>query len=375
MVAMMMTATDNTPVDVLVVGAGPAGSTAARTAAEAGLHVLMVEKRPVVGLPVQCAEYVPAQILGHVDLPERCIAQRIRTLRTHLPDGHAVETPAAGYVLDRALFDQALCIAAIQAGAKLWTRTRAVERTGPSVLVRRVGELVEVTPRVLIGADGPRSTVGRWIGQTNPALLDAHQVEVVLPNPQDYTQVYFDPAYPGGYGWRFPKGATANVGVGVNPALGGDSKRALQHLLARLEVPPDTIIAHTAGPVPASGTIARLRVDNVLLAGDAAGHTHPITGAGILSAVISGQLAGQAATHAIQEGDTTVLDDYEREWNAFMGGPLRHALEKRRAMEAGWSDDPSALSDVLRETWIAFKTYGRRRQSRGIERSPSITKT
>nr|HID14375.1 NAD(P)/FAD-dependent oxidoreductase [Anaerolineae bacterium] len=178
-------------VDLLVVGAGPGGSTAARVAATEGLRVLIVEKRPTVGLPVQCAGYVPAQIVAHVDLPERCRRVRIRTLRTHLPDpltgsgqgGEVVETPAAGYVLDRALFDKGLVVAACRAGAEVWTATRAVERTERGVLVRRGGQTVEVECRVVIGADGPRSTVGRWIGQVNTEFIDALQVEVVLPAP------------------------------------------------------------------------------------------------------------------------------------------------------------------------------------------------
>ncbi|MCX7855196.1 MAG: NAD(P)/FAD-dependent oxidoreductase, partial [Anaerolineae bacterium] len=159
-------------VDLLVVGAGPAGCTAARVAAEGGLRVLVVERRPTVGLPVQCAEYVPAQIVAHVPVPEGCIARRIRALRTYLPTGEVVETPAPGYVLHRALFDKALAVAACRAGAEIWTSARAVERTPRGVLVRREGRVEEIVPRVLIGADGPLSTVGRWIGQTNTELID-----------------------------------------------------------------------------------------------------------------------------------------------------------------------------------------------------------
>ncbi len=70
-------------VDVLVIGAGPAGSSAARLAAQGGVRVLLVEQRPQIGLPVQCAEYIPAQIVQYVGVvPQRCIAQRIQTMRT-----------------------------------------------------------------------------------------------------------------------------------------------------------------------------------------------------------------------------------------------------------------------------------------------------
>jgi geranylgeranyl reductase family protein len=347
-------------VDVLVVGAGPGGSTAARVAAAEGARVLLVEKRPVVGLPVQCAEYVPAQIVGYVTPPERCTRARIRTLRTHLSDGETVETPAAGYVLDRASFDKALAVAASRAGAEIWTAARAMERTERGVLVRRAGRDIEVACRVVIGADGPRSTVGRWVGQTNTEFIDGLQVEIILPAPQESTHVYFDPIYRGGYGWLFPKGETANVGVGVNRGMGGDPRAALAHLLEKLEIAPGAILGRTGGPVPSGGSVAQVRVDNVLLVGDAAGHTHPVTGAGIFSAIVSGELAGGAAAKAVKSGDLASLDEYEREWSPFMGGPLRHALTKRRYLDEHWSDDPAVLSGVVRETWVAFKTYGRR---------------
>jgi digeranylgeranylglycerophospholipid reductase len=349
-------------VDVLVVGAGPAGSIAARVAAGAGLSVLLVERRPCIGIPVQCAEYVPAQIVQYAPLPKRCIAQRIRTMRTLLPDGTMEETPAAGYVIDRALFDKALAVAAHRVGARVWTTARAIERTDRGVLVRRGGRTVEVEADVIVGADGPRSTVGRWVGHENAAYIHARQVEVVLPSPRPSTEIYFDPFYRGGYGWLFPKGDRANVGVGVRREMGGELREALDHLLERLEIGRDAILGRTGGLVPAGGEVAHLRAGNVLLVGDAAGHTHPITGAGVASAVIGATLAGEAIVQSIKAGENEALAGYEDEWASFMRGPLRHALEKRRYLDEHWSDDPGQLSALLRETWIAFKAYGRRRK-------------
>jgi geranylgeranyl reductase family protein len=349
-------------VDVLVVGAGPAGSTAARVAAEAGLSVLLVERRARIGIPVQCAEYVPLQIVQYAPLPKQCIAQRIETMRTILPDGTTVETPAAGYVIDRALLDRALAVAAHRAGARVWTTARAIERTDQGVLIRRGGQTIEVEADVIVGADGPRSTVGRWIGHENAAYTDARQVEVVLSAPRPSTEIYFDPRYRGGYGWLFPKGDTANVGVGVRREMGGEPRAALDHLLERLGIGQDAIVGRTGGLVPAGGEVAHLCAGNVLLVGDAAGHAHPITGAGVASAVIGATLAGEAIAQSIKTGNHEALAGYEREWASFMRGPLRHALEKRRYLDERWSDDPGQLGALLRETWIAFRAYGRRRK-------------
>jgi len=214
---------------------------------------------------------------------------------------------------------------------------------------------------VLIGADGPRSTVGRWVRQENRAYLDARQVEVVLTAPHPTTEIYFDPVYRGGYGWLFPKGETANVGVGVNRAMGGDASEALDHLLDQLEIGPGAIVGRTGGLVPSGGEVASLRAGNVLLAGDAGGATHPITGAGIAGAVIAGTFAGEAAGQAVRTGNLDALNGYEEQWS-YMHRPLRHALERRHFLDGAWSNDPVALSVALRESWIAFKGYGQRRR-------------
>jgi flavin-dependent dehydrogenase len=153
--------------------------------------------------------------------------------------------------------------------------------------------------------------------------------------------------------------------------MGGDPRLALAHLMAHLEIGRDAVVGRTGGPVPSGGPVERARVDRYLLVGDAAGHTHPITGAGVAAAVIGGTLAGQAAARASASGDLEDLAEYEREWASFMRGPLCHALDKRRHLDRHWSDDPEALSAVLRETWIAFKEYGRRRERK--PRGPNKT--
>lgn len=352
-------------VDVLVVGAGPAGSCAAQAAAAAGARVLLVEKRRQVGLPVQCAEFVPWQLKTRVPIPERCIAQPIEQMRTVLPDGRSVIKTSPGYVLDRGLWDKHLAVLARQAGAELWVGWSAVACDGGEVLLRRGQREARVRPQVIIGADGPYSTVAGWIGQSQTEFVHGLEVEVVLPGPQAWTEIHFDAVYRGGYGWLFPKGETANAGVAVNPALGGQAAPALDHLLDRLGLGRGCVVGHLGGAAPVGGPVRCLRVSNILLAGDAAGLTHPVTGGGIAPAVISGQMAGQAAAQAVAAGDLDVLASYPAAWEDMMGGPQRQALANRRCLDARWTDDAAALSAAVAETWIAFPAYGRPKAVQG----------
>jgi digeranylgeranylglycerophospholipid reductase len=345
--------------DVLVVGAGPAGCCAARQAALAGVRVLLVERRRQIGLPVQCAEFVPWQLGQAVPIPGACVAQEIHHMRTTLPNGEVVERPSRGWVLDRALFDKHLAVLARRAGAELRVGWRAVEWDGEEVLLRRGGREARVRAQVVVGADGPYSTVGGWVGQCQSEFVHAAQAEVVLPAPRACTEVYFDPVYPGGYGWLFPKGDTANVGVAVNLEMGGRPGDALAHLLDHLKFSTADGTGRTGGAIPTGGTVAQVRTGQVLLAGDAAGLTHPVTGGGIAPAVLSGQTAGEAAARSVREKDPAHLDSHAREWLDVRAAPMRQALLNRHSLDGRWTADVEALSAAVAETWIAFRAYGR----------------
>ena len=344
--------------DVVVVGAGPAGSMAALAAAQAGAEVVVLDRRREVGLPVQCAEYVPWQLAAQIPWSPDCVAQTISAMRSYLPDGRIVETPGQGYMIHRWRFDQHLACTAQQAGAQLFLRTKAVEPTSKGLLAKQDGREMRIEAKVIVGADGPCSAVGRWIGQTNTELLAAAQCTVVLKSQREVTQVYFDPAYEGGYGWFFPKGQVANVGVGLR--CGRWAKKALQDFLSRLSIRREAIVSHTGGLIPSGGPLERTWQGNMILVGDAAGQTHPITGAGVANACLCGHLAGQAAAQAALHSDLSLLEVYERGWRDFLGAVLAHATAKRLFLNAHWSQDRQELSAVLRESWVAFPAYGHR---------------
>ncbi len=352
--------------DVLVVGAGPAGSTAARGAAEGGARVLVVERRPVVGVPVQCAEFLPRRVALDLRLPKAAIAQDVVGTMTHLPGGEATSRRNPGCILNREVADALLAERAVEAGAKLMTSTQAtaIGRTsGGSIRVELEamgGQEVpsHTTAAVLVGADGPRSLVGQGVGSTNTRKIVAHQVTVDLHDPLVETEVYLHPVYKGGYGWLFPKGDLANVGVGVDRALGGDPKAALQHLVGTLGDRIGEVRRTTGGLIPVNGPLQGVH-GNILLAGDAAGHTHPITGGGIHQAVEAGRLAGEAAA-ARTTGEIDDLDGYETAFRSLFQIHLGRAVARRHELEEAWAGvegDPEAWERLARRSWIGYKEY------------------
>ena len=347
--------------EILVVGLGPAGSRAAAEAAGAGVSVLAVDRKRRAGHPVQCAEFVPAMLDLELAGGEPVTRQRIRAMVTFV-EGEApdVQTDFPGRMIDRAAFDGALVRVAEAAGAECRFSVHVDHLTGDGAVALSDG--VTVRPRLLIGADGPRSRVGRSIGRTNAQVVETRQMTVPLATPYHATDIFLAAEFTGGYGWLFPKGKLANLGVGVAPAAKGRLKELLEGLhrsLVNQGRVGARVLGHTGGPIPVGGLLdARGALGRVpvLLAGDAAGLTNPVTGAGIAAAVISGGLAGQAAAGWLA-GDGDALAEYTEELETLFKGALKRALRRRRQLlrshGAGRRPSPAAL----RRGWIAYPEY------------------
>ncbi len=345
--------------DVLVVGAGPAGSAAALAAARSGARVLVVDRRQVVGVPVQCAEYIPAMLLGHLDQGGSFIAQKTLTMRTCLPGEPVQETRAPGFTIHRDLFDQAMVRLAVDAGAELKLATRALHRIdGQTVLLKKKnGPYFLARTKVIVGADGPRSTVGRWVGAVNTHLLAGVQVTMPLAAPIDWTEVHFHPEMYAGYGWLFPKNGVANIGIGLKttPCSPARTRAVLNRFVSRLEESGKVTgqaVGYAAGWIPAE-PVRQATYGNVLLVGDSAGHTHPITGAGIANAVVCGEMAGRWAAKAVADANLGVLQGYDDEWQDLLRHSLDHAHRRRQTMESRWQD----FRETVRTCWIAYREY------------------
>ncbi len=355
--------------DILVIGAGPAGSSAAREAAGMGLRVLLIEKKEHIGIPVQCAELVSKWVSRYASFDLGSIVQSIETMSIHLPNGKTFEMKSPGYMLDRSLFDKELATSAIQSGAEVVTGTRAIEVSAEGVLIQRNNHKEWIRTRVIIGADGVHSTVARWMKLPSIRMMVALQCEVVLFKPQSHADIFFHPDYEGGYGWVFPKGRTANVGIGVLPLKTSMLPELLDRFLNLLnrsgELPRIEIVSKTGGSIPCEPRPQTV-FGNILLVGDAAGHAHPITGAGILNAVIAGERAGRIAAEAIVREDLRYLENYELEWREAFGNALQYGFHKRVFLDENWKKKDIDFERLVKETWVGFKEYYEDRKKSGL---------
>lgn len=347
--------------DVVVVGLGPAGSRAAATAAAAGLSVVALERRRAAGAPVQCAEFVPMPIERDVPgvraVTEQTVARMLTFIAERMPQ---VTEDFRGLMIDRAAFDRMLAEQAAVNGAECRYGEAVLSIDSDGTVQTSAG--ARLRPTVLVGADGPRSQVGAAIGQVNHDLVETRQVTVPLVLPHDATDIFLSADFYGGYGWLFPKGAVANIGLGV----AGEARRLLKPMLAALcdKLANERRIgtrafALTGGAIPVGGrlrAIGHLGEAAILLAGDAAGLTNPVTGAGIASAVQSGTLAGRAAAEFVN-GSAAALEDYEEELGDIFDAALGRALRRRRQVLACYRGGGRPDARALSEAWIASPHY------------------
>ena len=325
--------------DVLVIGGGPAGAIAAKTAVEKGLSALIVEKRQAIGAPVRCAEGIGKEALQEfIDPDPRWISAEMTGAGIVAPDGFFMKLESGmagnkvGYILDRKFFDRELVWKAAEAGADVAVKTRAAAPIMENGVVKGAkvehnGKVSDIRAHVVIAADGVESKFSKWCGinTTVPAREIMSSVQYVM------TDIDIDPGAtifylgndvaPEGYLWIFPKGKrSANVGIGISGKKSGEGHRAKDYLdkFVKKTFPQGKTIEYIPGGVSVCRPLDCTVGDGLLITGDAARVVDPLTGGGIYNAMFTGRLAAQVAAECIGKGDVSkkTLMKYDKEWRA-----------------------------------------------------------
>jgi len=322
--------------DIVVVGAGPAGSIAARYAAQGGASVIVLEKDRDVGYPVRCGEAISREGLEAFIKPDkRWINAEITKFGFVAPNGKKVVIDLGkveGYMLERRIFDYELAKTASDAGAEILTRAYVNDLINENGKVTGVkfefrGEQKQIKCKIVIGADGVESRVGRWAGlETHIDFRDMESCfQVTATNvecDQDTLFFYFGKEVaPEGYFWVFPKGnGTANIGLGVSGGI-GKKRSALSYLNNNLEnlFPTANILTQVAGGVPSVVALKEMAAPGVMLVGDAARQVNPLSGGGISSGMIGASIAGRLAAQSIKNNDPDYIKNYHKEWKKLRG--------------------------------------------------------
>ncbi len=337
--------------DVVVIGSGPAGATTARIAAEQGLRVLLTDKKQELGSPIQCSGAVSANALHEAQVPlsDEFISTPIYGFVTYDSDGNAetldyraYRDVPLGYVVDRRRFDRFLMTMAERAGVTVWLKTEAMGYTpdsdgrGVTLQLQRFGAPVAVRARVIVGADGLQSQVGKWAGLRThirlSELASCLQFVVDRVETNGLLEIVTGQEWaPGGYAWLFPKGhGYAEVGLGVARTMTErDARWHLDHFMRdsfmaeRLR--DARILEVQGGGVPLAAPLRQPYADYVVLVGDAARHVNPITGGGIHMALRDGVIAGEVLAQVLaSDAPATAerLEAYHARWMEELGNAM-----------------------------------------------------
>ncbi len=332
--------------DIVVIGGGPAGATAARFAAEAGANVLLMEKKPIVGVPQSCGEAVSHYGLTQVipKIQQNWIAAPIVGALLISPRGNEtrVRHSKAGYVLERRVFDRDLFLNAAKAGVRTLTSAEATGLIWDSDNVIGVeysyrGQVRQLLARIIIVADGIGSNIARWLfpderlGKDDvhiaaQVVMSGVEVEVGFPEFHVGRKIA-----PGGYAWVFPKGEDwANVGLGVNPSMREAQKFSSFELLTKFIEKrfggSGEIVEFANGNIPTARRLPRIAYRNIMFVGDAGRLIDPLSGGGIATALLSGKIAGELAADSLRwktpEQLEGALGAYHKLWDRAKGKQL-----------------------------------------------------
>lgn len=309
--------------DIVVVGAGPAGSRTACGFAERGNDVLILE-RGEVGAPLACSGHVSGDVWDFLpdDARDELVGNEIRGARFHVGEYsyEFYKDETVSYAIDRVEMDRILAETSVEAGAELRTDTPVVgvEENDDCVVVETdAGEYHET--KMVAGCDGPRSTVREELGLDAPDEL----LQGVLgfadeggANEDDLVDVYLD--IPDFFGWRIPRGDCVEYGA----ASSGSPREELERVA---EIDMEGFDRLCAGQIPI-GPPDETVSERSFLVGDAAGQTKPFTGGGI----VYGMTAADIASTYVKTDSPGTLGVYERAWRDELGRDiaLGHRIRK-----------------------------------------------
>lgn len=353
--------------DLVVIGAGPAGATTARFAAANGLSVLLVDKKQELGAPIQCSGAISFNALAHAQVApnyefvheaiygfaiyNQAGDKTIIDYRQLKPNEYGTGPGAnpLGFVVDRRRFDRYLTTQAERVGATVWLKTEALgynpcPNGHCEVYLQRFNEPITVKAKVVAGADGVQSQVGKWAGiKTHIKLSElASCLQLIVDGVQTDGLLEIITGHqwaPGGYAWVFPKGhGYAEIGLGITTTMCTDNAQAylnrfLKDSFFKERFKNSKVLEIQGGGVPLAAPLKTQCADNLVLVGDAARHVNPITGGGLHTALASGKIAGEFIAQLITSGLPATqanLEGYHQNWLSSMGNSMWQLYHTKR---------------------------------------------
>jgi geranylgeranyl reductase family protein len=322
--------------DIAVVGGGPAGLLAAKTAAEQGSNVILFESKEKIGFHEHCAGLLSVEGLKNLDLSNlpSDVIQNSSVIGAHIysPSGELIsvrKNSTTAYVVDRIRFDQYISSLAKEKGVQIETSTKILEikRNNAGIELRKgkKSSLDRIQTKIAILAEGRFPKLNKQVNLPAPPrnrviFASSYRMSKVDDIDPKFVELYqAQKLAPGFFAWIIPiNEESAKVGIGSRYSPSGKylEKFILSHPVAKEKLKQAKIEKKTSGAIPLSSYIKRTYADNVLVVGDAAGQTKPTTGGGVILGGIASRFAGKIAADSIVADDQSAryFSQYEKQW-------------------------------------------------------------
>jgi digeranylgeranylglycerophospholipid reductase len=353
--------------DIVVVGAGPAGSSAAYAASKNGTSVALLEKEESVAHTVRTSGVTWMDSIKEFGIPQECY-NPIKNYAFCSPNNEVVikgdEAKAA--VLDVRKTYRWLAELAQKQGAELFTNTAVIDaqRVDDGILLKTTSAKEDVTFRakIVIDASGFQTVVAKSLGVVTKwkrfGAGAEYEAEVENADPNTWWLMVGQEYSPAGYAWIFPLGENiVRIGVGVGkPESPADPTERLENLIEKRTGPIASLgkitpIEFHYGLIPNDGLTRKTVYDNLILVGDTAGQANPLVLEGIRYAIRFGRVAGNTASDAIAKSDASekALQPYEEAWKKSIQSKINSAA-KVQARWIGLSDQEwDRELDIIKE--------------------------
>lgn len=343
--------------DVVVIGGGPGGMSAARILASCGWSVTVIEEHDQIGTPVHCTGVLADSVIATLGLPPEAVLNPLSTVKFVAPAGHAFEyttASAEAVVIDRAVFDSVLGQRAELAGATIrrGVRVTQLDTTRDSVQLT-LGDGETLSARVAILACGANYTFQRRLGLGMPStFLQSAQMELPADCLGDVEIHFGSEIAPKGFAWAVPVRRSSGTFVRIGVMADNDAGEYFSRMLGRVRDRWAVTVPDAATPrrrMLPLGSVRRSYADRVLAVGDAAGLVKPTTGGGIYYSVVSGEIAAKVLdTQLAQDAlSASALRDYERRWRSCFQSEFNAQLALRFVAQRMRDRDIDALFDLV----------------------------
>lgn len=352
--------------DVVVVGAGPTGSLAAKYVALNGAKVLLIEEHSSIGSPVECTGLLSTKAIYECDLSpsDSFILNKISSAYVYSPNGNFIDVQGKdikAYVVSRKSFDQTLTYEAIKSGVTLLLNTKLVDICSKNeyqhILVIKNGTTKSIKTKIIIGADGIKSNVAKLSGLGNvKKVLSGIQIETqYMSRCPDHVELFLGSCAPGFFAWTVPiNEKLSRIGLAIDS---NSDMNALEYLNNFCEQNSTikgnrigSVLDLSVGCIPL-GTLKSTVSHRTLIVGDAAGQVKPTSGGGIYPGAVCAKIAGEVAANAALNNNlaNNHLIQYETKWRKSIGKELDIGFRFRKISnnfsDNDWNEIISALNN------------------------------